>query len=43
MLVKSFLALVIVIALLVIFQQFGVKTNIQVLDTYVSMLNSIWT
>jgi hypothetical protein len=41
MLVKSLLVLVIVIALLVIFQQLGVKTNIQVLDTYVSMLNSI--
>ena len=41
MLVKSLLILVIVIALLVIFQQFGVTTNIQVLDGYVSMLNSI--
>jgi hypothetical protein len=41
MLVKSLLVLVIVIALLAIFQQFGVTTNIQVLDTYVSMVNSI--
>ena len=39
MLVKSLLVLVIVLALLVIFQQFGVKTNIAVVDTYVSMLN----
>ena len=31
MLVKSLLVLVIVLALLVIFQQFGVKTNIAVL------------
>jgi hypothetical protein len=43
MLVKSLLVLAIVLAVLVIFQQFGVKTNIEVLDTYVSMLNSIWT
>ena len=40
MLVKSLLILVILLALLVIFQQFGVKTNIEVVDTYVSMLNS---
>ena len=40
MLVKSLLVLVILVALLVIFQQLGVKTNIEVLDTYVSMLNS---
>jgi hypothetical protein len=39
MLVKSLLISVIVLALLVIFQQFGVKTNIAALDTYVSMLN----
>ena len=38
MLVKSLLILVILLALLVIFQQFGVKTDIEVLDTYVSML-----
>ena len=40
MLVKSLLVLVILVALLNIFQQLGVKTNIEVLDTYVSMLNS---
>jgi len=41
--VKSLLFLIIVIASLVILQQFGVKTNIEVLDNYVSMLNSLWT
>ena len=40
MLVKSLLVLVIVFALLVIFQQFGVKTSVAVLDTPISMLNS---
>jgi len=39
LLVKSLLVLVIVLALLVILQQFGVKTNIAVLDAYVTMLN----
>jgi len=38
--VKSLLVLVIAFALLLIFQQFGIKTSVDVLDTPIAMFNS---